>query len=365
VIDVDRNDEEARVIDPYFFARRIGSVCKLAWPEMRLWRWMPSDSMIVAALADLREGGVLLYPKDAHLFVLADALEERLPAVTRCRFDDDATRERWARAFQDGEDDGVCEAHRAWVADHARDSAHAFRVLDAARAVLDPAELADVCLRLVGGPAGPSMGKALEVLRETDSRENVGAISALLERLSPVEDPPYPAYQALAYLLERDVDGPDVARQFATFAGVERAKGFKGNPFLGQYAVLALRFLPAQAMGLVRRALRSDTPISVIDIAALLAAVGRPWCVRELTSALAEIPGASTIAEALRRCSGELARRRAAKLYEPQIHDDSRVGFTHKEVAHANASKWFEEPLRGAHAVTDEIRARYPDGWEG
>jgi hypothetical protein len=365
ILDVDRRDDEARVIDPYFFAWRVKSVCSIALPEVRLWRWIPSDSMIVAALGDLRAAGALVYPEGDHLFRLADPLEDRVRAVTACRFDDEGTRERWLAAFNDVDAEDTLLAHRAWVRSRAIDPDHAFKVLDAAREILAPIELGDVCLRLLSGPAGPAMGKALSLLRETGVHENIETVTSLVHRLSPIDDPPYPAYEAFAFLLERGVADTKLVERFAIFAAVEKAKGFGGNPFLGEYAILALRFLPARAMDLVRRALRCNTPICVAEIAALLAAIGQPWCVRELTSALTDVPGASTIAEALRRCAGDLAKRHAEKLYTPPMHDYSRIGFTHEEVEHANAREWFEEPFRKAQSTADELRARYPAAWDG
>ncbi|WP_394830822.1 hypothetical protein LVJ94_30365 [Pendulispora rubella] len=364
-IDVDRHDAEARVIDPYFFAWRIRTVRSIAMPEIRLWRWMPSDSMIVAALTDLRAMGALVYPHDNHLFLLAKPLEDRVRFAAECRFDDEATCDNWLAAFHDRDADDVLLAHRAWVRSCAMNSSQAFKVIDAAREILTPNELAEVCLHHIAGPAGPAMGKALSVLRKTNASGQLDAVSALLDRLSPTDDPPYPAYEAFAYLLERGVANANVVDGFGTFAAVEKAKGFRGNPFLGQYAILALRFLPSRAMDLVRRALRCDTPLCVTEVAALLAGIDQPWCVRELTSALVDVPNASTIAEALRRCAGDIAKRHAAKLYVPPTHDHSRLGFTYEEVAHANARERFEEPLREAQLLADELRARYPVAWGG
>ncbi|WP_394821422.1 DUF6896 domain-containing protein [Pendulispora albinea] len=364
-IDVDRHDSEARVIDPYFFARRIRTVRSIALPEIRLWRWMPTDAMIVAALAELRAMGALVYPRGDHLFLLAEPLEARVQAMTKCRFDDDLTREIWLAAFHDRDADDHALAHRAWVRSRAMDTTHAYNVLDAARDILVPNELTEVCLHHIAGPAGPAMGKALAVLRETIASEGVAAVSSLVDRLSPTGDPPYPAHEAFAYLLERGAANAHVVDRFGTFAAVEKARGFRGNPFLGRYAILALRFLPSRAMILVRRALRCNTPICVTEVAALLAAIDRPWCVRELTSALADVPGASAIAEALRRCTGDLAKRHAAKLYAPPTHDPSRLGFTYEEVADANARNWFEEPLRDAKRIAQELLTRYPATWDG
>lgn len=154
-------------------------------------------------------------------------------------------------------------------------------------------------------------------------------------------------------------------RRFRTFAAVEKAAGFSGNPFLANYAVLALRFLPALAMDLVRRALRSNTPICVHEMAALLAAIGQPWCVRELVSALEEAPRSSSIAEALRRSSSELARSQAVKLYVPPTHDPSALGYTWEEVEHNSVGEMLDHRLRAARPIAEQLREQYPATWEG
>jgi hypothetical protein len=171
------------------------------------------------------------------------------------------------------------------------------------------------------------MGKALEILR-THVSEATEQVVALLDRLSPADDPPYAAYQALAYLLERGVADAKVVNSFREFASVERAAGFWGTRSSPNMLCSRSVSYPHLLMSLVRRALRSSTPICVGEMASLWAAIGRPWCVRELVSALEEAPGASSIAEALRRCSSELASRYATKLYSPPTHDPSRLGYT-------------------------------------
>jgi hypothetical protein len=188
---------------------------------------------------------------------------------------------------------------------------------------------------------------------------------AVLARLSPSGDPPFPGYQAIAYLLEQGVEPKSLSERFIAFASVECARGFKGNPFLGQYAVLALRFFPSLAMALVRRALRSDTPICVHETAAMLCAIGEAWCVRELTSVMREKPGNSYVAEALRRMPSQPARKQAERTYIPPEHDVSRAGFSFEEVIHNSIGALFDEPLAQAQPIAAALRARYRGSWEG
>jgi hypothetical protein len=187
---------------------------------------------------------------------------------------------------------------------------------------------------------------------------------AVLARLSPSEDLLFLAHQALAYLLEQGADPESLRQRFVAFASVERARGFNGNPFLGDYAVVALRFFPSLAMPLVRRALRSATPICVQDIAVMLCAIGEAWCVRELTSALHEKPGDSYVAEALRRMPSQPARRQAERTYVPPQRDDG-PGFSFEEFVHDSVGTWFDEPLSQAQPIAAELRMRYRGSWEG
>ena len=315
VIDVDHHDEAAAIIDPWFFAWRIASIRTRDLPERRLWRWLPGASVLVVALADLRAMGVLEYPQGDHMFRLCDALEGRVAALAAVDFADPAVTERWQRALGDHESPAVIAAQHRWFIDRATNHPRAHAVLGAAAEVLTPDELHGVLAAILDGPIDANAGQAVEVMRTHDHPHGVERVRRLLDRITTT-DPPYPAYQALAYLLEHDAGDAHVRARFGELAAVEKATGFQGNPFLGEHAILALRHLPDLAMPLVRRALRSTTPIAVSDLASMLAAVDQPWCHRELSVALAERPGDSYLAEALRRsCSPEA--RAAATPYTP------------------------------------------------
>jgi hypothetical protein len=363
-IDVDVRDAEARIIDPYFFAWRVRSVCARALPEVRLWRWMLDQELLVAALSDLRGWGAIEYPDGDHHFRLAEPLEGRVRGVAGCDFQDPVTQARWSAVLGDSEELALVAKHRAWVLSKLEDP-KGRSILAAAAEILGREDLLDACRRLVARQDPLTSGSAIEILRRRDYSGFTEEARAVLALLSPSEDLPYPAYQALAYLLEYGADPDSVRKRFVEFASVERARGFKGNPFLGEYAVLALRFFPSLAMALVRRALRSTTPICVEETAAMLCAIGEPWCVRELTSALRERPGDSYVAEALRRMPSQPARKQAERTYVPPEHDHTRLGFTFEEVLHNSVGALFDEPLRQAQRLAPELRARYPGTWQG
>jgi hypothetical protein len=367
VVDVDRRDEHAAVIDPWFFATRVKSLCERGFVERSLWRWLPSHGLVVCACAELREAGALVPFEGDHFFRLAEALEGRAEAVAAQDMADAPTVERWSRALEPGESPALVAAHHLWLVGlivHGEDS---YDALPGAAEVLSDDELLDACLRVVDGRIGPATGKAIEILRARREPRASDAVIKLLHRLSPTGDPPAAAYQALTYLLEQEADPAKLASLFQRFSDVERAAGFKGNPFHGSYATLALRFFPELAMSLVRRALRSTTPVCVSEVAALLAAIDQPWCHRELEAALAAPPGPARayLVEALRRSSGDLASARAALADIPPWATLGQIGFTYEQVLHANVSKAIEPALAKAWPLAAELRARYPPDWAG
>ncbi len=358
VVDVDHHDEAAAIIDPWFFATRVASIRTRDLPERRLWRWLPGGSAVVSALADLRAAGVIAYPQGEHVFRLSEPFAARVAAVAAVEFADEAAAERWQRALGDHEAPAVVAAQHRWFIERAT-GPRAYDVLPAAAELLTPDELLGVVERVLAGPKDAAVGQAVEVLRAHGDARSAPLVRRLLDRITTA-DPPYPAYQALAYLLERGVGDPQVRARFIELSAVEQATGFHGNPFLGEHAILALRHLPDLALPLVRRALRSTTGAAVSDIAAMLAAVDQPWCHRELSAALAERPGQTYLAEALRRSHGP-----APDAYVPPEHDPTRVGFSHAEVVHASIAALFPGLSATERAVAIELRAAYPCDWEG
>lgn len=364
VIDVDQRDDAAAVIDPYFFAWRVRSVRERRFPESRLWRWMHSQEMVVAALADLLAAGAIRPFEGEHLFRLAPALEGRAHALDACDFETQTTRDLWCAGLGDSDREATIRAHRVWIHGVATDSARAYLALDAARAFLPPQELEEVCMRHLRPPAGPNMGKALGLLREIGATRALPAALSLLDILSPTQDPPFPAYEAFSYVLDAGAITAHVLERFTRFATVEVVKGFRGHPFAAKYALLAFWHAPALAMPLVRRALRSNTPICVNEMAGLLAAIGHPWCVRELSSALRE-NNSSVIAAALRQCPSRVAAKFAERTYAAPVHDDAKIGFSWDEVQHARADATVREAMNAAHENATLLRARFPPTWEG
>ncbi|MCY0993091.1 hypothetical protein OV203_38475 [Nannocystis sp. ILAH1] len=290
LVDVDFLDDDAALIDPWFFAVRVGSIRERDLPERRLWHWLSHEDALIASLAELRDAAILDHPQGKHVFRLCGALEQRVAALGEVDFADPGVVACWLESLGDNDAPAVISAHRRWLS--ARASAHprAYDFLPAAAQILTPDELLRVYESLLlAGPINASAGKAVELRCASFDPRGVPLVRRLLARVT-IDDPPYPAYQCLAFLLEHDARAPGLRARFIEFAAVERAAGFLGNPFLGKYAILALRYIPDLALGLVRRALRSTTPMARADIADMLAAIDQPWCHRELEAARAECP---------------------------------------------------------------------------
>ena len=80
LLDVDFNDEDGAIIDVWFFARRVESLRTApAWrAERRLWRWRPSQDVIVDGIEELVALGAVGYTTEyKNMIVLAPELEAR------------------------------------------------------------------------------------------------------------------------------------------------------------------------------------------------------------------------------------------------------------------------------------------------
>lgn len=221
------------------------------------------------------------------------------------------------------------------------------------------------CEHLIEGPVDSTTGAAVEALGAL-LPSNRTAIEALLPRLDPRKHHPYPAWATARYLLERGFERTRALELIEAFAAVEKVEGYVGNPFDDQLAVLLLEHAPERAIPLARRALRSKTPRSVLAMSALLASVDRPWCHRELSSALVErandLPQARYLVAALARSTSQLARRLAGEFsLSVPVREPGQVGFTYDEVVAANIDEEFEREIERQRPIAQRLRRRLPE----
>ncbi len=360
LLDIDMRDGGGDTVAPSALGGWIQST-RERWLARRLWRWRPSRELVSDGARELI--GSLVTAPDPYRVQLVPELVARLPAIIADLARPDAEA-RWAAALGDRDDDAQRRDHARWLIARVAVSESPSRILRGAVAILPQREAFALCRAQLAIPDAAA-GAAIEIMCDHPEWPSCDDVVALLRRISGTDDLPYPAATSCRYVLERKLV-PELARaRFVELSSIAVAKGFRGNPFESDYAVLALRFLPDLALPLVRRALRSTTPMCVQDTAALLAVLDRTWCHRELVAAL-DGPAATRpyVVAALAASSSELARRRAAAHDIAPPHDATRGGYTFAEVVHANAATFMTDAIERARIIARSIPA-LPDEWTG
>ncbi len=175
-------------------------------------------------------------------------------------------------------------------------------------------------------------------------------------------------FEAAQYLLRRGRESQRAVEAFLAFARQKKVAGYVGNPFAADFALLALEFAPSQALTLVRAALRSAVPVARGEVAATLAVLDRPWCHRELLSALSECQNrgdSAPLRAALRVCTTLEARigvEQWEQAHPPEPH--LGPGYTWSEVADANADTFLGGQLEKARKWVKQLGSALPDSLE-
>jgi hypothetical protein len=213
--------------------------------------------------------------------------------------------------------------------------------------------------------SGARVGRLVEQL---DAREDLpfcDAVSGLFAHLDHERHHPFAAHAAVRYHLRRGARLADARRVLLRFARVRQVEGYKGNPFIGSFAVLAMEHdvTRGDALELVRLALRSTVPIARREVAAALVVVDAEWCAEELMLALADQPsgGWADTAElrcALARVSHPSGRRVAERWFRAHGAPPHRgPGFSWDEVAEANRDAFFDGEVERARPRIEPLRA--------
>jgi hypothetical protein len=367
VLDVDFHDQTGAVVDVWFFATRVESVKDSEhWlAERRLWRWRPSLDVIVDGCEQLVDMKAAKYTQYKNHLVLAPELEARAAAVAK-QLGDPGSAAHWLAELEPGGEQAHVQQYREWLRARVRSSSRGAQYLDLALPGASADDAVDLCrpfLRRKDWQAGHT----IELLRARTDVPPLREVAKLLRRASLSDDHPFPVYQACAYLLERGLDRELALERFDAWSRLEQASGYHGNPMQAQFAALALRYLPDRALALVRASLRSTTPLCIQEMAALLAAIDRRWCHREISAALEE-PQRGThayLAAALRSTTSDVAKRRAVTAFAPPTRAPDAIGFTFDEMLAAGADDLVADELTGFQALASELRERYPEDWDG
>lgn len=314
VLDVDFWDDDGLTIDPHFFARRLWSIAQPAVVEAHVRDLLPSEKLCVLALKQLQAKRLLWHDASEHVFRLPRQLETLAPAAPD--FAREETRALWFHHLGDFEAPLLSAHMRAAGLSAYR--AYLLRCLETEATALTP--LIDCVPRevllkaveaILAGPITPHTGALVETL-ELHSLPISSALLNVAARLDPSEHYPYPALAVICSLFRRKLEVELATRLLLSFARIERVPGFSGNPFLGSFAVLALEYAPRHALALLRRALRSNIPIVRLEAASALVVLAHPWCIDELTQALAD-PSTSGHNAELREALSLLTDERGAE----------------------------------------------------
>ncbi|APR80799.1 Hypothetical protein A7982_06146 [Minicystis rosea] len=365
VIDVDDHGDEGLTIDPYFFAARLRSLRDPALPERRLRAFLPTDGVVAAAIKELAALGALQLDKYEHTFRLQRELEEAAEELAAIDFSSPDVGERWMEHMGDHllTDDARAHEQREvyvrYLFAGLDRNAHVF--IEPLEAVLSPAELVETCSKVIGGSIGPATGCAIERLRAHPEYPFCTAVVSLLHRADPARHHPYAVYQAVRYLFERGVERPLAQRAALAFAEVEVVDGYKGNPYLGDLALLLLDLAPAEALPVLRRALRSSTPMVQSKVSVALALLDQPWCHRELLVALEEattFEASSALRSALIHTSAEGARDAVTHWLKTHVRRQAQgPGYTWEEIWETNADASFAHEAEALRPWAEAARA--------
>lgn len=349
-LDVDFNDETGSAIDVWFFVDRVKSLrSSERWvAERRLWNWRPGGEVIVDGCEALVSCGAARFTTPyKNLIVLADELEARAAEVA-AELSEAEGAARWLAALEPGGEDAHEAAYWAWLNARAGASERAEYYVELLWPGLtgeEAAAMARPFLRRLDHPAG----RMIQLVRGRPDVAIEREVMALLDGAVPTHTHPSPVLQACAYLFERGWASARVCERFVSWAGLAVVPGFGGNPSQGAFAILALRHVPAHALALVRASLRSTTPICVHEVAGVLEAIDQRWCHRELEAARAEAPpeAARYLTAKWQETNRAMAQARANAVATPTL----------PALAPADAG--------ALQALVSELRATYPDDWDG
>ncbi len=374
-IDVDDHGDGGLTIDPYFFTQRILSLRHPALPERRLLAFLPTADALVAAIRELLREGLLVLGKHGHVFRVVRELEEDAGAFASIDFSDAALRARWAEHLGDHEllarerpsaaaearATVQREAYKRYLLAGIASEATARAFIDPLEAVLTPAELVDACAGLIDAAVNATAGHAIERLDAHPDYPVCPAVSRLLARADPERHHPYAVHAAARYLLRRGIERERAVEVVLAFARVRVVAGYKGNPFLGELALLLLEHAPAHALAALRRALRSSTPVVRTNAAAALAALGQPWCQRELQLALddaATFEKSASVRAALSWMGSDEARAAVTRWTQTHVLRATKgPGYGWEEVQEANVDGSLAHEIDQRRAWADAVRA--------
>ncbi len=358
LLDADFLTETGEVIDTWFFTARVASLAtsptRIAEP--RLWRWRPSDDVIVDGIHELAAVGLVRYTtKYKNHVTLAPELEARAGEVA-AELDTADGRARWLAIIEPGGDEAHVAAHRAWLSMRVHASERPGDLLPLALRGTTAEEAVGLCRPLFGRKDWHE-GRAIELLRARPDVDVTAAVAEALRRADVAVDHPFSPYQACAYLLERDLERELVRERFDAWAGLSRVAGYGGHPLLADFATLALERRPtARCRWCAARC--GWRAIAVCEMASLLAAIDQRWCRRCAAARPRTARESHAYLAAARRIDRQRpGHRRGASAPGPPPRAPDAIGFTFGEVLSARADDDVADAIDGLRALATRLRA--------
>ncbi|MEL6341945.1 MAG: hypothetical protein AAFV53_02355 [Myxococcota bacterium] len=352
-VDFHPGDEDGATIDPYFFIHRVRSLSRPALPEQRLCAWMVSSTdLLMAALDTFRASGLIGHPSSSHVFRLSEPLEALCDSIGQVTFPPDRCQD-WARRFGDdlsAEAPGRSAPFRSWVVGLLQDRKRA-AVLKDLVGFVDGAALIEAGRRILAGPVDAAMGQSIEGLQAAGAMPD-DDVPRLARRMDPAVHNPYAPCRLARWCLTSGVWREVSVDLIQRFAAQRQIKGFRGNPFDHDYALIALEFIPEMAPPLIAQALRSKTPLCFKFMAAYLSIVDEPWSTALLLAAAEESSEpvrTRFLVGCLQHVSDEQAVKRArAILPPPPDFSGETPGYSFEQVQFLNLREGVADQRRRA-----------------
>ena len=356
VLDVDFHDNDVKTIDPYFLTNRITRLNPVPKPEQRLLRWLPNESLINAGIKYLQ--GESLSSAESHVFKLSQHLEEIWEEIAEMNFSEDNIYESWLNQLEatktGKENQEIVNAHINWLEELLSLKNQSNSLFGGVLNALPGDKQLALCEKYLKKPISHSTAQIVEVLHYRKNSPVQGVVE-LLDRLKPKKHHPYIAWQICRFLLKLGIDKEHCIKTLNAFSDQRIVKGYGGNPYDYELAVLCLAYAPKRGFKLLRRALRSATPYAIQQTAALMAAIDEPWCHYELEMAIndylqvKEPTNRRVLATAMINSSNIDVKEKGKQLIPPsRVRTETDIGYTYDEVVEANLDEGFAANVKKA-----------------
>lgn len=278
-IDVDFYDGSGDWIDDFFFIHFLKSLRNPEPIERRLIDLYPTIETIQLGIGQLRDEGLLQAHLESKVFKPLNDLQELADDVETINHAmlEDSKREPVATFLGDWLLSPESRAHPTAVRglqERGRFLESKFTESKTERLALlalcdQVPDATEYLTQALGGPASGTTSAASDIVAGRPDEDWTEPVFGLMCRTDPSGDLPQPHTwtKCAEYLLNRGAHIDEIRAQFTIV----------GRRSVGDAAILGLEYFPDLALGLFRRALRSDVPRDRITAAAALAILDKPW----------------------------------------------------------------------------------------